>query len=101
MRQLRWILVACLYLAAELVSPVVAAPAELLGGEAEESIQLSGQRRAARLVAQRGSPAAVEVVSRSRAAVPRSASRLGRAHANPVRKVPAPAPESSSAPEDH
>jgi hypothetical protein len=101
MRPMRWIVVFCFYLAAELLSPVAAAPIQMVDGEAEESVQLAGQRRLARPVAERGSPAGAEVVAASRSAAPRSAPNLGRPRVNPVRKVPAPVPESSPAPEAH
>ena len=101
MRPMRWIAVFCFYLAAELLSPVAAAPVQMVDGEAEESVQLAGQRRLARLVAERRSPATVDVEATSRSAAPRSASNLARPRVNPVRKVPAPVPESSPAPEDH
>ena len=99
MKPLRFVLVFFFYVAAELMSPTAGSPVESLDREAEESVQLTGQRRVARLVAERRAPAIA--VASVRSATPRSDPHLARARGNPVRKVPAPAPESPSAPEDH
>lgn len=103
MRCLRWLLVFSLYAAAELMGPVGAAPMEGHDGGAEESVHLAGQRRVARHIVERGRPlvAATPAAAAMRWAAERRGPRPALARGTPVRKVPPPARESASAPDDH
>jgi hypothetical protein len=98
----RWLFVFLFYLAAELISPSAAMPLEALDGEAEESIHLAGQTRHTRVGAARRAPAAAQTKTAAlRPSRPTPAPRTAATRGGPVRKVPAPVPESASAPEDH
>jgi hypothetical protein len=101
MSVLRWVLVFLFYLAADLSSPVMLTPLEAFDGEAEESIHRAGHRRNRLLAPNRHQPGAATtnaVLARPR---PTPAAPRVEAFDGAARKVPAPAADSASSPEDH
>jgi hypothetical protein len=99
MKAARWLLVFLFWVAADLSTPLAGLPLEALDGEAEEAIHLAGRARAPQLAAARRPPVTGEARDPRRRPRPGPAVGAVAAHARPVRKVPAPVPE--SAPEDH
>jgi hypothetical protein len=97
MNAVRWVLVVLLYVAAELSSPLMLTPLETFDGEAEESIHLVGRARAGRLAVARRKPVTGDARAALRRSRPRPVSAVTRSPS--TRKVPAPVPESESAPE--
>jgi hypothetical protein len=99
MKAARWLLVFLFWVAADLSSPLGGVPQEALDGEAEEAVHLAGRTRAPQLAVARRPPATADAQAARRRSRPGPVVAAVAAHASPVRKVPAPVPESAS--EDH
>ena len=101
MKVLRWLLVFAFYVAADLSSPVMLAPLEAFDGEAEESIHRAGHRQnGLRAPARNRDMAATTSAALARRRPPRAAPRA-ETHDPAARKMPAPAADPASCPEDH
>ena len=101
MKVLRWLLVFAFYVAADLSSPVMLAPLEAFDGEAEESIHRAGHRQSSlRAPARSRHVAATTSAALARHRPPRAEPRA-ETHDPAARKIPAPAADPASCPEDH
>jgi hypothetical protein len=101
MKMLRWLLVFAFWVAADLSSPVALAPLEAFDGEIEESIHRPGHRQNRFRAPARNrhvAATATAVLARRR---PPVVENRAETHDRAARKVPAPAADCASCPEDH